>query len=111
MPTKLTESDLMVLLAKQRRRLLLSVLYESGTPLQLGEIAERIGKREYEDPTGSQLDIIHLSLYHNHVPRLEAADVIRYDENEGTVTPHLNFDQLVRVLERMLERDLPWSGD
>lgn len=111
MPTKLTESQSLVLLAKRRRRHLLWILSESSTPLTIEELAERIGKREYENPTTNQNNCIRYSLYHNHIPRLEKADVILHDENEGTVTPHLNFDSLVRVLETMDERDLPWSGD
>jgi hypothetical protein len=79
--------------------------------LELGELAERLGEREHGDPTDNQLQAISLTLYHNHIPRLEEADVVQYDENEGTISPHLNFDRLVRVLEKMNERDLPWSGD
>lgn len=98
------------MLAKRRRRLLLRILAESSTPLTIDTLAERIGKREYEDPTTNQNNTIRDSLYHNHIPRLEEADVILYDEKKGTVAPHLNFDSLVRVLETTTERDLPWSS-
>lgn len=70
-----------------------------------------MGEREYGDPTDNQLRDISLSLHHNHIPRLEAADVVQYDENDGTISPHLNFDRLIGVLEMMNKRDLPWSGD
>lgn len=111
MPTNLTESESWILLSNRRRRLLLWILHESSTPLGIVEVAERIGEREYENPTVSQQRFISLSLYHNHIPRLEDADVVLYNEDDGTIAPHLNFDHLIHVLEMMNERDLPWSGD
>lgn len=111
MPEKLTESDVFVLLAKQRRRLLLRILQESTTPLGTKEIAERIGERESENPSVEEQQSIYVSLYHNHLPRLEEADVVVHDENAGTVAPDLNFDSLIRNLEAADERALSWSSE
>lgn len=111
MPTKLPESESLILLAKRRRRILLRILSESSTPLSIEELAERIGERESEDLTTNQHDSIRISLYHNHIPRLEEAEVILYDEEADTVAPYQNFDSLVHVLESMTAEDLPWSSD
>lgn len=106
MPPEPLESEILVLLAKRRRRLLLRVLQESSTPLTPRELADRIGKREHENPTDTDRRTIHLSLHHNHLPRLEEAGVIVYD---GTVTPGLNFDSFIHVLGEVTERERPWS--
>lgn len=111
MSRELTESDIFVLLAKRRRRLLLRVLRESTTPLTAMELAERIGNREYEAPTAEDRHTVHLSLHHNHLPRLDDAEVVVFDANEGTVAPGLNFDTLVRVLDEVNEGDLPWTDE
>lgn len=95
MPQELTESDIFVLLSDRWRRLVLRLLQESTTSLTAMELAERIGEREYENPSERQRRTVYLALYHNHLPRLENADVIVYDETEGTVAPALNFDRLV----------------
>lgn len=79
--------------------------------MRIDELAERIAEREYENRAANHQDNIVLSLYHNHIPRLEDADVVLYNEHDRTVAPHLNFDHLIHVLEMMDERDLPWSGD
>lgn len=111
MSEKLSESDIYVLLAKQRRRLTLRILQESATSLTTVEVAERIREREYENPSAEDLHAIHLALYHNHLPRLEDADVVWSDQNEGTVHPGPNFDVLVQVLERVPEEESTWSDE
>lgn len=109
MPRELTESDVFVLLTNRRRRALLEVVRESSTPLSTTRIAERIGERECTDPSDEDRRAIYLSLYHHHLPRLDEADVVVYDADEGTVTPGLNFDDLVGVLDEVSERNLTWA--
>lgn len=111
MPQELTESDIFVLLAKRHRRHLLRILRESDTPLLTIELANRVGERAYDSPSAKDRRAVYLALYHNHIPQLEEADVVAYDESEGTVQPGLNFDSVVRVLERADESDLPWSDE
>lgn len=111
MEMNLTESESWILLSKRRRRLLLWILHESSTPLSINELVGRIAEREYEDPTVNQQREISLSLYHDHIPRLEKADVVVYNEDDGTIAPYRNFDHLIRELEMMNQRDLPWSSD
>lgn len=109
MKNRISESEIFVLLAKRRRRLVLHVLQESETPLSMRTLAERIGDRECENPTAEDIQTIYLTLYHNHLAKLEGACVISYDRDGGTVRPGLNFDVLIRMLEGVNERDLPWS--
>lgn len=111
MTEKISEIDGFVLLAKRRRRLALRILRESPTPLPIRELVERIGSRESENPSTEDLRSISISLYHNHLPRLEASDVVLYDRDEGTVRPDRNYDELVGVLDGVHERNEPWSSD
>lgn len=111
MSQELSESDLFVLLAKRRRRLTLRILRESAMHITTIEVAKRIGEREYDNPSAEDLHAIHLSLYHNHLPRLEDADVVWYDRDEGIIHPGPNFDSLIRVLEMVGEGDAPWSDE
>lgn len=111
MTERITQIDSFALLANQRRRLAVRILGESSGPFSIGELAAAIGRREAGDPSTEDLRRIHVSLYHNHLPRLEAADVVLYDREEGTVRPHRNYDELAGVLEGANERDEPWSSD
>lgn len=110
MPSELTETDVFVLLSKRRRRLALRILQKHTTPLTVRELTERIGKREYEDPSANNLQTIYLSLYHNHLPKLNQADVVEYDRAEETVRPSLNFDILMSMLDEVSDSDYSWAG-
>lgn len=105
------ESKIFVLLAERRRRLIIEILQESTTPITIAELAKRIGKREYENPTSEANQSIYLTLYHNHLPRLAEADVVEYNQKKGTVHPGINFDTLFRMIERAEEMDLSWTGE
>lgn len=107
----LTESDIFVLLAKRRRRQLLEILRESDTPLTTVELANRIADRDLETPAAEDRTAVRVVLYHHHLPRLDDADVVVYDEDEETVRPGVNFDTVVDVLERAREFDYTWTDE
>lgn len=111
MEPELTEPDIFVLLAKRERRLLLEALWRSTPPLTTVELANRIAERTYERPSSEQQRDVYLELYHNHLPRLEEADVIVYDEKDGRVAPDRNFDRLLRFVEEANEQRLSWSDE
>lgn len=100
MPDEPSKSSIFELLASRRRRILLRALRDSRSSLTVGEIADRIGDREYANPTHQDHQTLTLELSHNHLPRLDAASVVVWDRDEGTVRPGANFDAVVRVLER-----------
>lgn len=109
MPEELPESDMFVLLAKRRRRLALEVIQESQSTLPTEELANRLVDREFENATADDVQSVCLTLRHNHLPRLDESNVVEYDAAEGTVHPGVNFDTLLRVLERARAEDLAWS--
>lgn len=60
-------------------------------------------------PTADELDTIYLTLCHQHLPKLDDADVVMYDRNAETVRPGVNFDSLMCILEQTSAQDLPWT--
>lgn len=76
------------LLANRYRRYALCYLYEHPNPISLPEIADRLTRWEYRDPVEERLDErlhIYMSLYHDHVPVLEAAGLVSYSQAADTV--------------------------
>jgi hypothetical protein len=77
------------LLADRRRRYLLRCLYARSKPVPLPDVADQIIRWEYEEPVEKRLDErlhVYMALYHDHVPVLEAADLVRYRQSSDTVT-------------------------
>lgn len=111
MPSTLTESGMFALLSERYRRLTLEILQESTTPLSVSAVARAIEKREDMTSSTDDIETISLALSHNHLPRLDDADVVVYDGKNQTVYPGLNFDSLTRLLDQPSERDLPWNDE
>lgn len=110
MSDELSEIDVSALVTKRRRRTI-EVLQRSATPLSAAELATRIGDSEYENPTAEEVEKIHLTLYHNHLPRLDDADIVKYDVNEEAVSQGRHFEAAVCFLEKLDEADLPSFGE
>lgn len=109
MSPDLSEPEMFVLLAKRRRRQIIHIVHDASTPLTSIELARRIANREFEDPAARDLRDVHITLYHTDIPRLEEADIVEYNEVDGTVRPGRNFETPYRFLENVREMDLPWS--
>lgn len=94
------------LLSSQRRRHVLGCLQERDAPVELADLAEEVAAREEEVPTAEvtakEARRIHLSLYHTHVPKLKDAGVVRYDQEDETVTLATDADRLERY-EKLLD--------
>jgi hypothetical protein len=78
------------LLSNARRRHLIGLLYCADDPVPLREAAERIAAAE-RDVAVDEVDephvrSVYVSLYQTHLPRLEANEVVTYDDETGTVT-------------------------
>lgn len=104
MPT----DDCLRLLSKPHRRSVLLSLHDRGD--------DDDGALPVADAvTGPLTERVEIALYHHHLPRLAEADVIRWDQENGTVTEGPRFDAIeafVRALDRNRDR-LPddWRPD
>lgn len=85
-----TEANL-TSLADERRRKILAVLKQQETPLDRRDLAEEVTAIEQDDipATVSEqaVDRVLLTLHHTHLPKLEDAGFIKYDEQRNLITP------------------------
>lgn len=107
---QLSESDVFALLSHRRRRLVIRILQNFPLPLTADEIATLVGECEYDDPSDDRLEVITLSLYHKHLPKLEDAGVVAWDRDDGIVQSGPNFGVLIGELEDASERDGAFAG-
>lgn len=91
-----------LLQSERRRRALRYLVAADEESVDMRDLAESVAAAEY-DTTVEALDCdnrqrVYITLYQSHLPQLEAADVIEYDKDRGTisVTPLLEeFDEHV----------------
>lgn len=98
------ESDVLfhLLQSERRRRALRYLVAADEEPIDMRDLTEAVAAAEY-DTTVQALDSenrqrVYITLYQSHLPQLEAAGVIEYDKNRGTirVTPLIDaFDEYV----------------
>ncbi|MCU4926882.1 hypothetical protein OB905_12980 [Halobacteria archaeon AArc-dxtr1] len=97
--TPLSETTAYALLSHRRRRLLLRLMQEFSSPLTAREVAALIANCTYEDPPEDRIRVVHISLHHTHLPKLDDADVVAYDQDSGAIEPGSNFGVLIGALE------------
>lgn len=93
-PTKDTIFDL---LRNQRRRFVLQYLEDHTGVVRLGDLADALAQWEEKDEGEADTYIDHrdrkrayVALYQTHLPKLDEADVIKYNQPRGTIElgPH-----------------------
>jgi hypothetical protein len=92
-------------LAHRRRRLTLRCL-ETHHCLSLADVAGFVAEREADRPLteidGETVRDVYLSLYHRHVPKLEAADLVTYHQETDTVAVDADIARVVATLRSEL---------
>jgi hypothetical protein len=77
------------LLSSPRRRYVLYHLRQVDEPIELTTLAEQVAAWEnettIEDLTEQQRKRVYVSLYQTHVPKLDDAGVVAYDQDSGLV--------------------------
>lgn len=81
----LTVSQRHRLLADKRRRLVLDVLADRASALDLDLLAADVATREGDSKT--QAATVAISLYHHHLPMLDEFDVLDFDPDTNLVVP------------------------
>lgn len=93
------------LLSHRYRRYAVRVLDEHDCELALADLADETARREYDCPVteipAEKISTLYLSLYHSHVPKLEDAGVVEYDQERDIVVPRDGVSELGRVLNEM----------
>lgn len=101
-PGILESEDVFGVLAHPRRRFLLCV-FTLDDRWTLPALATRLAAWEHDIDETAVDDRLHkrmyVSLYHTHVPRLEKARAIRFDERTETIVPGEYTEELLTVLD------------
>ena len=88
---ELEKDELFHLLKSERRRRALRYLLDAETePVQMRTLAEAVAAEEY-DKTVEQLHTderqrVYITLYQSHLPQLDRAGVIDYNQSRGQIT-------------------------
>lgn len=101
--------DVESLLDDRRRRYLLYCLHLYANPLCLPDIAHQVTVWEQSDSPGVCLKErlrTYMSLYHDHLPQLADADLIRYEQGEDMVELGPAADRIRPPLESRLRTDI-----
>lgn len=106
---RLPSDQLFHLLANRRRRAVLYYLREHDETVSMRDLAERIAAWEHGTTIrtlgSSERQRVYISLYQNHLPKLDDHGVIEYDQSRGTVERTERADQLDRYIQ-----EFPYSG-
>jgi len=109
--TELTQDVVFDILSRGRRRYLLYTLKKRG-PMELTELAEYVAAWEndidVEDLEKQQRKRVYVSLYQTHVPKLEEAGLVEYDEETSVVSLSSQAGELDRFLGGE-DRSYPWQ--
>ncbi|TQQ79329.1 hypothetical protein EGH24_11910 [Halonotius terrestris] len=113
-PTQELSQDLVFdILSNTRRRMVLYYLRRHGGPAAVQDIAEEIAALENDvDPeelSRQQQKRVYVSLYQTHLPKLETAGVIEYDEDDGRVSLTARAMDIDGYLTPTTTADYPWQ--
>ena len=88
--TTRSKDDLFEILSSTRRRRIIYYLAQEGPQLTLNQLATKIAAVETDTPeadiTSDERQRVYISLYQTHLPKLEAASIVAYDDEERTVS-------------------------
>ena len=91
------------LLSAKRRRDVLTYLDESGGESTLGDLAEHIAAMENgiepRQLSSKQRKRVYVALYQAHLPKMDDADVIDYDQARGSIELRPEAEQLLGYLD------------
>ena len=111
--TDIPHDEAFDLLSNHRRRYALHYLQRERTRVDLGELAVQIAAWENEtrvrDVSSAERKRVYTALQQIHLPRMDEAGVVEFDDRAGTVTLGPAAEDLDFYLEVVDRRDLPWS--
>lgn len=101
------------ILANRRRRYVLHYLQYIEEAVDLGTLAEQVAAWEYDtDPeqvTSQQRKTVYTALQQRHLPRMDEAELVAFDQRAGTVEPTAALADIDIYTEIVPEGGFPWS--
>ncbi|MFD1586985.1 helix-turn-helix domain-containing protein [Halorientalis brevis] len=117
-PPQSDETDLGALflaLSHVHRRRVLQCLWEHGTELTLADVAEEVTAQQTETSIQNiepeTVTRTYLSLYHQHIPQLEEADLVSYDQENDLVIATSERETVRSAVDTFLDPTATHSPD
>ncbi|ADQ69363.1 hypothetical protein C499_12365 [Halogeometricum borinquense DSM 11551] len=109
----LSKDELFRILSNSRRRYIIYYLHEAGDEMSLKQLAARIAAVEngtsVDEVTDEERQRVYISLYQTHLPKLEEAGIVSYDDEERIValTPEVAREGFFWM--RTEDEPRPWA--
>lgn len=83
----LTESERHSLLSSKRRRVVLNILEEETTHVELADLAAEVATREdgLDGEDSETVKRVEIMLHHNHLPKMDELGVLTYESNSDQI--------------------------
>lgn len=109
--TRPDRGDIFSLLSNHRRRYVIHYCKRADEPVELGDLAEHVAAWEFDkdvqELTSSERKRVYTALQQQHLPILERADMIEFDDRTIELTDEAR--QLEIYLDVVPEESIPWS--
>ncbi len=110
---RLSKDVIFELLKNRRRREVLAYLLESDETVTLGELAEQIAAWENDTEVNAlssdQRKRVYVALYQTHLPKMDDAGIVEYDQDRGLISLADNADLLMMYLDTDTHRQDRWD--
>lgn len=109
--TTLEEDTVFDLLGNERRRASLKQLIDTQGEMPVGELARDVAEDIVEEssPTDDVQRSVYISLCQSHLPKLDRASIVEYDDEVKTVEPGPTFEEVEPYLEHPPIEQRPWG--
>ena len=110
---RLSKDVIFELLKNRRRREVLTYLLEAEETVTLGELAEQIAAWENDTEVSAlssdQRKRVYVALYQTHLPKMDDAGIVEYDQDRGLISLSDNADLLMMYLDTDSHRQDRWD--
>ena len=110
----LSEDLIFDVLKNRRRRYTLHYLKQQDRPVELSELAEQVAAWENDITvdaiTAAERKRVYTALYQSHLPKLDDAGIVDYNQNRGIVELSDAAEQLDVYLDLDAQPDIPWAN-
>jgi len=101
-------------LKNRRRRYALHYLRRADDTVQLSELAEQVAAWENDIAvdaiSAAERKRVYTALYQSHLPKLDDAGIVEYNQNRGIVELSGASEQLDMYLDLEAQPDIPWCN-
>ena len=101
-------------LKNRRRRYALHYLRRADDTVQLSELAEQVAAWENDIAvdaiSAAERKRVYTALYQSHLPKLDDAGIVEYNQNRGIVELSEASEQLDVYLDLEAQPDIPWCN-